>query len=427
MSTDKAEKVDKAPTTDSIALEVSSVSTPSPPLPQLVSIPLTFHNDKTKEEVEAMARAHRFIHRHEPMLQDYMSKHHRGGCRGGCRKNCDYCRFNVATFFYLVRSFWSLLITWTTLWVLALSIAATAIFMHYKITSNLVLTLITNGVVFPISFLVSFAVGRRERISLDMADIKSAVLELYFISREWPKPHRSAEFSNAMRSIMQDLLTEMAKYLSHKRNGDIFRIYSDFDHLHHLVENIRREDQDFIKSIVGTAYQYIRLIIADFERLRTVSDYRTPSVFRAFTLFWLTLFPVLFAPYYVFLAAGVWWVAIFNAVLSALVLVLLYSAVDQLEDPFDGNGVDDFNLEMLKEPLFYMFNRNREDVDYQRKMRKAAKIAEEKKEKIERAREKDSKSTERHDATLSEDHLRHRGDKKDSDKNDLDKEADKKK
>jgi len=284
------------------------------------------------------------------------------------------------------------------LWVLIVSVAATVIFWYYKITSNLVLTLITNGVVFPISFLISFTVGRRERIALDLADIKSAVLQLYFISREWPKPGRSEEFSNAMRSIMEDLLSEMAKYLSHKTSGDIFRIYSDFDHLHHLVENIRREDQDNIKSVVGTAYQYIRLVIADFERLRTVADYRTPSVFRAFTLFWLTLFPILFAPYYVFLAAGVLWVSIFNSLLSALVLVLLYSVVDQLEDPFDGNGVDDFNLETLKEPLFYMFKRDREELDYNRKSRKAAKIALEKEEKI--AKERSGKSP---------DQLRHRG------------------
>src|SRR6185295_7687730 len=41
----------------------------------------------------------------------------------------------------------------------------------------------------------------------------------------------------------------------------------------------------------------------------------------------------------------------------------LFNASAQLEDPFDGDGVDDLNMEMIREPTFLMFHRTRKEVN----------------------------------------------------------------
>jgi len=217
------------------------------------------------------------------------------------------------------------------------------------------------GIVFPMSFGIQFNVGRRDRILLDVASLKASIISLYVLAREMPprKDGETSPLAERMKVLLVQLMDEMVKYISHHDSGqNIYGIYEKFDQLLTLIEEIRVTDE-WIKSAISRCYQYHRYMINDFERIRTVTDYRTPSSFRAYTSFWLTFFAVGFGPYFAKLAIdynGIW-AGIYANILCSLMLVQLFNLNHDLEDPFMETGLDGLNMEMLSEPTLLFFRR----------------------------------------------------------------------
>jgi len=309
---------------------------------------------QTKTEINQQARAHRYYHSLEPRLIDY---------RG---RSCTYEAKNLA---YILRVLISIILRWTTLWVVIISVAGTFVCWYFNVATDMPLTILAIGVVFPVSFTISFEVNRRERVLLDVASLKASSLGLYWHCREWPAVQADKDlFSEAMRQALDELLKEISLYLTH-RHADIYLIYAKFDEVNHIVENLRRRE-DWIRSVVSRLYQYVRYMLNDFERLRTVTDFRTPAAFRAYTWFWLTFFPLLFSPYFAFIAKSNLWAGLYDSIVTSLMLVSLYNAVVNLEDPFDGDGMDDLNMDMVREPSYFMFHRTETDMKVMKKLEK---------------------------------------------------------
>jgi len=270
--------------------------------------------------------------------------------------------YDAASLWYLITSLWTITMRLTTLFMVVTGVSLTYCCWYFNIQTDMPLTLLTVGIIFPLSFTISFEIGRRERILLDVASLKASSIALYYHSREWPPAAQAPIFSESIRQILEELLKEISLYLHHKKQN-IHLIYHKFDELNHVCEEIRRSD-DWIKSVVSRLYQYVRFMINDFERLRTVTDFHTPSTFRAFTFIWITCFPIIFAPYSAKLSEtqGIS-SAIYVEMVLTMMLAGLYNASVQLEDPFDGDGPDDLNMEMIREPTFLMFERTRGDVN----------------------------------------------------------------
>jgi hypothetical protein len=149
------------------------------------------------------------------------------------------------------------------------------------------------------------------------------------------------------------MLVNIGRFMMHK-GTTIHEIYSSFDEIAHLVEELRKE-ADWIRSVAARLYQYLRFLIVLFEKIRVVHDYRTPSTLRSFGLVFLTAFPILFAPLFANYAHlyGLW-AGIFTSVLSATLLVGLHGIQIDCEDPCDKTGIDDLHMSVLLEPVVYM-------------------------------------------------------------------------
>eukprot|EP01123_Difflugia_compressa_P006445 TRINITY_DN18662_c0_g1_i2.p1 TRINITY_DN18662_c0_g1~~TRINITY_DN18662_c0_g1_i2.p1 ORF type:complete len:492 (-),score=59.90 TRINITY_DN18662_c0_g1_i2:89-1393(-) len=328
------------------------------------------HREAHRKEHAEWVRAHRYNSRHEPRLDDY---------RG---KPCYRFKYNSSSGLYLLRSFCTIVFRINTLLVVSLAIAATIICFKMNWIFDLPTTFLSAGIVFPISFGIQFSFNRRERVLLDIASLKSSAFALYALSKEWPplnsKPRgkspfeypgsseyiqlmgiNEGEFCERMKQHLTDLLHEMTVYISHNDSADksqIYAIYSKFDELSHFLEDIRISD-DWIKSVVSRAYQYLRYMINDFERIRTVVDFRTPSVYRGFSLVMLTAFPILFAPSFAKIGhdENNITAAVYSSGIITLILVALNNIMNDLEDPFDGVGADDLNVSMITEPVLLMY------------------------------------------------------------------------
>jgi hypothetical protein len=293
---------------------------------------------------ENVPRKHRYIGRHEPLPEDYTES------RCG-RYNCSENSFTFYTTLYLIRSFSTLVFHSIMLVVLLLSIGSTVIFYQFDLVSDMPLTIIATGLFFPISFGINWTFTRRESFINNIADLKSCVLGMYMCVKEWKR--RDSDIDIRMKAVCAAMLQSIQLYLMHK-GSSVAEVYALFQKAFEILEELRTHD-DWIKSVISRAYQYHRFIVMDFEKLRVVHDYRTPSSLRAFGLFFLLCCPVLFGPLFAKYGRDYGlWSGIYISMLISIMLVSLYRIQSDQEDPCDGSGVDDLDLGILAEPQDFM-------------------------------------------------------------------------
>lgn len=122
-----------------------------------------------------------------------------------------------------------------------------------------------------------------------------------------------------------------------------------------MLEELRISD-GWISSVISRAYQYVRMMMNDFERLRVIHDFRQPSSFIGFELVYLILFPILLAPHFAQISreAGLW-AGIYSSIFSSVLVAGLYQVLHDTEDPFDGFGIDDLDVHMIEEAPLHMW------------------------------------------------------------------------
>ena len=91
-------------------------------------------------------------------------------------------------------------------------------------------------------------------------------------------------------------------------------------------------------------------MIIEFEKMRNILLYRTPISLRAYSQIFLNIFPVLFGPYFAKLCNDSYQAVGYGvAVIYSVVLVSLDNIQEDLENPFDGVGDDDVNLDVAEQ------------------------------------------------------------------------------
>eukprot|EP01125_Pyxidicula_operculata_P015090 TRINITY_DN5099_c0_g1_i4.p1 TRINITY_DN5099_c0_g1~~TRINITY_DN5099_c0_g1_i4.p1 ORF type:complete len:629 (-),score=154.80 TRINITY_DN5099_c0_g1_i4:768-2654(-) len=299
-----------------------------------------------REQLE-WVRAHRY-YRHEPRLDEYRLEN--SCCSPLIRYRIDYV-------WYLVKTYVNLLLRISTLTGLIVSIGAFLICYYLSLHSDLPINLLTVGIIFPVTFSIQNTFSRRERVLLDVADMKTSAIAIYMLARDW-MPKERYDLVNNMKTALNEMLLQMALYIAHKDEGEhIYAIYEQFDKILSITEEMRVQ-RDWLNSVISRIYQYLKYIMTDFERIRVVSDFRTPSTFRAFTWFWTVLFGIFFSPYFALMSENYgFWAGFYASLMSSLMLVTLTNITHDIEDPFDSRGPDDLNVEMIMEPALLMNKR----------------------------------------------------------------------
>lgn len=228
----------------------------------------------------------------------------------------------------------------------ALAFASTLFCLHYRIVADFPLTLIATAIVFPLVFSISTAYNRREKALEEYGAIKAYGRSVYMAARDWvDNPQRQRR--DAIRETLRGLLVACADlFTSSKADGVIHehRVYRCFSDLSEQVRQLRGDGM--AATEVSRCNQYLSRMMAGFENIKNIYDYRTPRSLRAFSDFFILLLPVLYGPYFAFQALHfrpeLFWVM---PVLFALILVGLANIQDHLENPFDQIGDDDVAID----------------------------------------------------------------------------------
>ena len=232
--------------------------------------------------------------------------------------------------------------------VISLACLATYLCIRFEVAVDLPTALIGIAIVFPIVFSINAAYRRREEALGYFASLKSHAISLFYAHRDWI-PKSEPEHADRMKQLIEHLLQSINQCLTNPINHDesVKQIYTIFSDISRSIERLR--DAGVPSNEISRVNQYMRAMIIDFERMRNIYIYRTPTSLRAYSHVFLNSFPVVFAPYFAFVSTEYFTATGYLvAVFYALVLVGLDNIQEDLENPYDQIGADDLNLNVAE-------------------------------------------------------------------------------
>ena len=228
-----------------------------------------------------------------------------------------------------------------------LAIASTLICRLMDFTADFPLTLVISAVVFPIVFSINAAYTRRETALANYGSLKAHGHAIYLSIL-----HSSQDSDLEIQKKAQELLGELIRKIQElfiSEAADLRQkemlVYNQFSLLSFLIKDDMRGISTF-QADVSQCGSHLTEMMEAFETMKHIFQYRTPQTLRTFSRIFITTLPVLYAPYFAFLAADYSiGLALMMPVLFTVTLVSLDNIQLHLENPFDQIGEDDIHID----------------------------------------------------------------------------------
>ena len=250
-------------------------------------------------------------------------------------------------------------VNYRTLISILISIFATWVSYKFNLIFNLDLTLISVAVIFPLVFTLGSAFQRREKALEHLGRAKGALTAIKYCF----------SFSNKIEESEKEKIYEEVKNVKTELIDFLYSKSNNKESLNLSVSKI----QTFImlhrdtigRSLSLRVYRLMRDVIMGIENVISIKAHRTPHSIRAYCKLFIYAFPFFYAPTlinniqypdiltseiinteaipflenrYALIVYGL------NIVISFF-LITLFNVQEQIENPFDQNGVDDIILE----------------------------------------------------------------------------------
>lgn len=213
----------------------------------------------------------------------------------------------------------------------------------FKVVYNIDLTLMSIAIIFPLVFTIRGAFRRREKALEHLSRFRASLKTVHNFFQNSKMPDDLKAESTIITQGLNDAL---------------------FDHLKTKSEDTANFDAkmkatiDFIQSnkisISGGTreklFRFLRDVIESSDNLIAIHSHRTPISLKAYCLIFIYIFPVVYTPTIINKIGleNPSWLTFFIVVLSEFILISLYNIQDQMEYPFDDEGLDDIKFKLFK-------------------------------------------------------------------------------
>jgi hypothetical protein len=232
------------------------------------------------------------------------------------------------------------IINYRTLITLLLSLLIPYIAYEFNMIYDVDLTLISIAIIFPLVFTIRGAFRRREKA-------------LEHLSR----------FRASLKTV--ENLINMSEALNSEEKNEIMKLISQTNHgLYDYLTTSSEDSSDFdrkIKKLIdyfintketisgGTKqkiFRFVKDIVESSDNLIAIHTHRTPISLKAYCLIFIYIFPIIYTPTIINKIGeeNPEWLTYFVVILSEFILISLYNIQDQMEYPFDDEGLDDIKL-----------------------------------------------------------------------------------
>ena len=236
-----------------------------------------------------------------------------------------------------------IIINFRTLITLFLSLIVPYIAYEFKVFYNIDLTLMSIAIIFPLVFTIRGAFRRREKALEHLSRFRASLLTVknYFHNSKMPD-----ELKADSSQVLQELNDALFGHLNTKNedtSGYDIKLKAAFDFITTNKESISNGTREKI-------YRFFRDVMDSADNLIAIHSHRTPVSLKAYCLIFIYIFPAVYTPTIINKIGleNPSWLTFFIVVLSEFILISLYNIQDQMEYPFDDEGLDDIQLMKFK-------------------------------------------------------------------------------
>ena len=236
-----------------------------------------------------------------------------------------------------------IILNFRTLFALSISFFTPFIAYRYDIIYDIDLTLISIAIIFPLVFAIRGAFRRREKalehLSLFRASLKTVENIISSSKLESPEVKKGIELINNSNTGLFDFLSS-SDSSTEIHDNNINQIY----------EFLKTKKNVIGGGTVQKAIRFLKDTVDSADNLVGIHRHRTPISLKAYCLIFVYIFPLVYTPTIIY-KIGVenpYFLTYFVVILSEFILISLYNIQDQMEYPFDKEGLDDINLNDFK-------------------------------------------------------------------------------
>jgi len=229
---------------------------------------------------------------------------------------------------------------------IAMSIALVVPYLAFRgnIEFDMDLTLISIAIIFPLVFTIRGSFRRREKALEHLSEFRSTLKTFgYFLMSNAKLTEEDKEEAHALMVNLSNTLMSHLKSNGSETQGIDASMQEFYDYIQVKEEKIASKSKERLFRIMKDLHETI-------ENVHAINIHRTPISLKAYCLIFIYIFPLIYAPTIIHRVGpdkGTW-ITYFIVLVSQFILISLYNIQNQLEYPFDEEGMDDIKLDNFR-------------------------------------------------------------------------------
>ena len=230
-----------------------------------------------------------------------------------------------------------------TLYALLISLIVLFLSYRFSITYNIDLTLISIAIIFPLVFTIRGAFRRREKAIEHLSLFRGSLKTVENIIR-------GSKLEESDIKISLDLITKCNKGLIDYLSDVVPTTKSHDDNIEELYSFLLSKRDVIGGGTLQKVSRFLKDTYDSADNLVGIHTHRTPISLKAYCLIFVYIFPVIYTPT-IINKIGIDnppYLTYFIVILSQFILISLYNIQDQMEYPFDKEGIDYIDFDLFK-------------------------------------------------------------------------------
>jgi predicted membrane chloride channel (bestrophin family) len=199
------------------------------------------------------------------------------------------------------------------------------------------------AIIFPLVFTIRGAFRRREKALEHLSRFRASLLTVKNFFHNSKMPDELKEESSQLLQELNDALFGHLNTKNEDTSAYDIKLQAAFDFVTTNKESISNGTREKI-------YRFFRDVMDSADNLIAIHSHRTPVSLKAYCLIFIYIFPVVYTPTIINKIGleNPSWLTFFIVVLSEFILISLYNIQDQMEHPFDDEGLDDIKFKIFR-------------------------------------------------------------------------------
>ena len=231
-----------------------------------------------------------------------------------------------------------------TFQVLLICLAISFLVIQYKVKYNYDLTVLSIAIIFPLVFTIRAAFRRREKALEHLSRFKASILIVHYCFQ------RSKKLTEEKKWVIRNMLVQISDSLVTKlsrHNNDQTELRANLAAAFQFIQDHKEE---ISTSEAMKIFRFMKDVHTTIENLIAIDTHRTPISLRAYCQVFIYFFPVIYTPALLHRLEhnSPDWVVYTLSMITGFILISLFNVQDEMEHPFDQQGLDDIRLSEFK-------------------------------------------------------------------------------